>query len=148
MANVRRSRTLAAPPEEVWRTVGDLYQLARWWPKVMRVEAVDDGCFTEVLQTDRGRGVRADWVLLETAPGERWRAAQEVAGTPFENVLRGAEKAVALEPADAGGTLVTIELDRRLRGLSRFGGIFLRRASSLQIDAALDTLEGIYGAGA
>ncbi len=147
MATVRRSRSLAAPPDDVWRTVGDLHQLARWWPKVLRVEGVHDGHFTEVLQTDRGRDVRADWVVLETQPGEHWRAAQELAGTPFENVLAQAEKAVELEPTDAGGTIVTIELRRRLRGLSRFGGMFLRRASRLQIDAALDTLEGTYGTG-
>ena len=147
MATVRRSRPLAAPPDDVWRTVGDLHQLARWWPKVLRVEGVHDGHFTEVLQTDRGRDVRADWILLETQPGAHWRASQELAGTPFENVLAEAEKAVELEPTETGGTLVTIELRRRLRGLSRLGGFFLRRANTLQVDAALDTLEGTYGAG-
>jgi uncharacterized protein YndB with AHSA1/START domain len=147
MATVRRSRPLAAPPDDVWRTVGDLHQLARWWPKVLRVEAVHDGRFTEVLQTDRGRDVRADWVIVESEPGARWRAAQELAGTPFENVLAAAEKAVELEPSGAGGTIVTIELRRRLRGLSRLGGMFLRRASAMQLDAALDTLEGTYGSG-
>ena len=147
MATVRRSRPLAAPPDDVWRTVGDLHQLARWWPKVLRVEAVHDGHFTEVLQTDRGRDVRADWVLIESDPGTGWRASQEVAGTPFENVLAASEKAVELELTEAGGTLVTIELRRRLRGLSRLGGFFLRRANALQVDAALDTLEGTYGAG-
>jgi len=146
MATVRRSRVLAARPEAVWRTVGDLYQLARWWPKVLRVEGVEDGRFTEVLQTDRGRDVRADWVLLETVPGERWHAAQELAGTPFEKVLSRAEKAVTLE-AEGEGTRVTLELQRRLRGLSRLGGVFLRRASALQVDAALDTLEERYGTG-
>ena len=146
MATVRRSRLLAAPPGTVWRTTGDLYQLARWWPKVLRVEAVEDGRFTEVLQTDRGRDVRADWTLVETVPGERWRASQEVAGTPFEKVLVRAEKAVTLE-AVGEGTRVTLELQRRLRGLSRLGGMFLRRASALQIDAALDTLEELYGTG-
>lgn len=146
MATVRRTRLLAAPPETVWRTVGDLHQLARWWPKVLRVEGVHDGRFTEVLQTDRGRDVRADWVLVETVPGERWRATQEIAGTPFEKVLGAAAKAVELEASESG-TLVTVELQRRLRGLSRLGGVFLRRATSLQIEAALDSLEGTHGAG-
>ncbi len=146
MATVRRTRLLADPPEAVWRTVGDLYQLARWWPKVLRVEAVGDGRFTEVLQTDRGRDVRADWVLVETVPGERWRASQELEGTPFEKVLGAAAKAVAIEPAGEG-TQVTLELERRLRGLSRLGGMFLRRATALQIDAALDTLEETHGTG-
>ncbi len=146
MATVRRTRLLAAPPDAVWRTVGDLHQLARWWPKVLRVEGVQDGRFTEVLQTDRGRDVRADWVLVETVPGERWRATQELEGTPFEQVLGAAAKAVTLEPA-GDGTRVTVELQRRLRGLSRLGGVFLRRATSLQIEAALDTLEEAHGTG-
>ncbi len=146
MATVRRTRLLADPPDAVWRTVGDLYQLARWWPKVLRVEAVRDGRFTEVLQTERGRDVRADWVLVETVPGERWRASQELEGTPFEKVLGAAAKGVAIEPS-GNGTQVTLELERRLRGLSRLGGMFLRRATALQVDAALDTLEETHGAG-
>jgi uncharacterized protein YndB with AHSA1/START domain len=146
VATVRRTRLLADPPDAVWRTVGDLHQLARWWPKVLRVEAVYDGRFTEVLQTDRGRDVRADWVLTETVPGERWSASQELEGTPFEKVLGAAAKSVALEPAGEG-TQITIELERRLRGLSRLGGMFLRRATSLQVEAALDTLEGTHGTG-
>lgn len=145
MATVRRSRVLAAPPEAVWRTVGDLHQLARWWPKVLRVEAVRDGRFTEVLQTERGRDVRADWTLAETVPGERWRAEQDVEGTPFERVLRSSARSVALEPVPEG-TRVTIVLERRLRGISSLGGVFLRRASAVQIDAALDNLQGTHGA--
>jgi uncharacterized protein YndB with AHSA1/START domain len=140
----RRSRALAAQPEEVWRTAGDPRQLARWWPKVVRVEAFAEGRFTEVLQTERGRDMRADWVLVEEMPGERWCAAQELEGTPFERVLSQARKSVQLQPA-GDGTLVTLELRRRMRGLSRLGGIFLRKASSMQLDSALDALESIYG---
>ena len=85
MATVRRTRLLADPPDAVWRTVGDLYQLPRWWPKVLRVEAVADGRFTEVLQTERGRDVRADWVAhrdgarraLAGEPGARGDAVRE-----------------------------------------------------------------------
>jgi uncharacterized protein YndB with AHSA1/START domain len=144
MAVVRRSRTLAAAPEQLWRTVGDPYQLARWWPKVLRVEAVEGGRFTEVLQTDRGRDVRADWRVEEVVDHVRWSAAQEVDGTPFERVIASARKSVELAPAD-GGTTVTIALDRRLRGLSRLGGVFLRRAGTIQLDAALDALEQAHG---
>ena len=93
-----------------------------------------------------GRDVRADWVLVETVPGERWKAAQELEGTPFEKVLGAASKAVTLAPS-GDGTQVTIELERRLRGLSRLGGMFLRRATTTQVEAALDTLEGTHGAG-
>lgn len=144
MATTRRSRALAAPPQTVWRTAGDPGQLARWWPKVVRVEALEGGRFTELLRTGRGRDMRADWVLVEEVPGERWRAVQELEGTPFERVLSRAEKSVSLQPAGEG-TLVTLELRRRMRGLSRLGGVFLRKASGLQLDSALDALESRFG---
>ncbi len=146
MPKVRRSRPLAAAPDEVWRTVGDPHQLARWWPRVLRVEAVRGERFTEVLQTDRGRDVRADWTFTDLAPGERWRAQQELEGTPFANALKHAEKAVELQPAGAGGTIVTVELDRRMAGAYRMSGPFMKRASARQIDTALDTLEDLFGA--
>ena len=37
---VRRSRTVAAPVDDVWRIVRDPYHLPRWWPKTQRVEGV------------------------------------------------------------------------------------------------------------
>jgi uncharacterized protein YndB with AHSA1/START domain len=146
MATIRRTRMLAAPPEAVWGTVGDLHGLARWWPKVLRVEQVGGERFTEVLQTDRGRDVRADFTLLEHTAPEGWEARQDVEGTPFEGVLSGARKAVRLQPLGEDGTLVTLTLERRLRGVSRFGGFLMRGATRRQADAALDNLEEIHGA--
>jgi uncharacterized protein YndB with AHSA1/START domain len=146
MSTATRSRHLAAPPKEVWRTVGDPHQLARWWPKVLRVEGVADGRFTEVLQTEKGRDVRADFVVLETRRAELWRISQEVEGTPFEGILEGAETEIALQPVGEDGTLITLTLRRRLKGVARFGGFLMRRATTRQVDLALDNLEGIHGA--
>src|SRR5918996_92830 len=99
MATVRRSRTLRASPQELWRIVGDAHHLPRWWPRVTRVEAVDDDSFTEVLRTERGKPVRADFrVVSSDAPSLRsW--AQQVAGTPFERILARSETEIRLEPA-------------------------------------------------
>lgn len=146
MPTATRSRHLAAPPKEVWRTVGDPHQLARWWPKVLCVEGVADGRFTEVLQTEKGRDVRADFVVLETRRAELWRISQEVEGTPFEGILEGAETEIALQPVGQDGTLITLTLRRRLKGVARFGGFLMRRATTRQVDLALDNLEGIHGA--
>jgi uncharacterized protein YndB with AHSA1/START domain len=138
----RRSRTIAASPEEIWRVVADAHHLPRWWPRVTRVEAVDDEVFTLVLATDKGRGVRADYRVLESdAPRLRaWE--QEVAGTPFEGILARARTEVALEPV-ADVTQVTITLRQRMRGLARLGGFLIRRAGRRQLDEALDGLEAI-----
>jgi regulator of protease activity HflC (stomatin/prohibitin superfamily) len=65
MPTARRSRTLAAPPERVWGIVGDPHHLPRWWPRVTRVEAVTDEHFTEVLTTEDGRSLRADFRVVD-----------------------------------------------------------------------------------
>jgi len=136
-----RSRDLAAAPDAVWQVVGDPYHLPRWWPRVSRVEAVAGGRFTEVLQGTRsGRAVRADFRIEEKRRGELLRFSQEVAGSPFERVLREAETQIAIAPAGAG-TRVSLTLRQRLRGMSRLGGFLVRRATRKVLDEALDGLE-------
>src|SRR5918911_3652198 len=98
MPRTRRSRTIGATPEELWRTIGDPRHLPRWWPRVQRVEHVDGARFTEVLATDRGRPVRADFRVLETRAPQVRRFAQDIEGSPFERLLRAAETEIRLEP--------------------------------------------------
>jgi uncharacterized protein YndB with AHSA1/START domain len=141
----RRSRVVAAPPGVVWGTVGTPAQLPRWWPKVVRIEGAGDGGFTEVLGTERGRSVRADFVLLERRQGETLRWAQELEGTPFERILRAAETTVRVEAAGEGATRVTLEQRQRLRGAAALGGVLVRRATRRILDEALDALEEVHG---
>ncbi len=148
MPVVVRTRQLAAPPAAVWRTVGDPHQLARWWPKVLRVEGVTSGRFTQVMQTDRGRDVRADYALLETRAPALWHAEQEVEGTPFEGVLAASDTEITLQPVGEAQTLVTLTLRRRMKGAARLGGFLIRRATARVVESALDNLEGIHGRGA
>ena len=145
MPRVRRSRTIGATPEQVWRTVCDPRHLPRWWPRVQRVESVEGDRFTEVLQTDKGRSVRADFRVTESSAPEvrRWR--QEVEGSPFERLLRSAETEVRLEPDGDLGTRVTVTVRQRLRGFGAFGGFMVRRATRGQIDEALAGLERLHG---
>jgi uncharacterized protein YndB with AHSA1/START domain len=146
MPTTRRSRRLTAAPEDVWRVVGDPYHLPRWWPRVERVEAVAGDRFTELLRSARsGRGIRADFRVLERRRERLLRFEQELADSPFERVLTAAETEIALEPADAGGTRVQITLHQRLRGLSRLGGFLVRRATGRILDEALDGLEAALG---
>jgi len=158
----RRSRTIAAPVEQLWEIVCDPHHLPRWWPRVTRVEDVEDGAFTEVMTTRKGKVVRADFNLV--AADERARAitwAQRVEGTPFARLLSSAETEVRLVPlaaseppsgldavagAAAAATEVTLELRQTLTGFfPRFGGMMVRRAAAATLEEALDGLERISG---
>jgi uncharacterized protein YndB with AHSA1/START domain len=154
----RRSRTIAAPVEELWEVVRDPHHLPRWWPRVARVEDVEDDAFTEVMLTAKGKVVRADFNVV--APDDAARSlqwAQRLEGTPFARLLSSAETEVCLSPLAAQASLpsaqqgrlgpateVTIELRQALTGFfPRFGGFMVRRAAAATIDEALDGLERI-----
>jgi len=150
---VRRARTLGATPEEIWAIVGDAYHLPRWWPRVMRVEGVEGDAFTQVLRTDKGVPVRADFRVVESAAPTVRRWEQQLANTPFERILTASAVEVRLERAGGGGegegaeqgagTRVAITLAQRLRGLGLLGGFMVRSAGRKQLDGALDGLEAL-----
>ena len=144
MPTTRRSRVLEAPPDRVWRVVGDPHHLPRWWPKVRRVEAVGDSRFTQVMRTEKGRDVRADFRIAELEPPRRLRFEQDVEGTPFEGFLAESTTAIAAEPEGDAETRVTITTRHKLRGLARVGGgMMMRRATRKQLDEALEALGGV-----
>ncbi|HEY4451478.1 MAG TPA: SRPBCC family protein [Solirubrobacteraceae bacterium] len=152
MPRTRRTRTIAAPVQQVWEIVRDPHHLPRWWPRVERVEDVSADAFTEVMRTSKGRVVRADFERLRADEAERALSfCQRVEGTPFARVLRSAEtemrvSAVASpDPATiAEATAVTIEVRQALSGFfPRFGGFMVSRAAAATLDDALDGLERI-----
>ena len=145
MASVNGQIVLAATPESVWAQVTDPRQLSRWWPKVVRVELDGPDAFTEVLTTDKGRDVRADFVIAENDAPHRWRIVQELEETPFAAVLRAAQTTVELQPRPNDGTELSITLERKLRGLGRFGGPMMKRAAKRQLQEALIRLGEIHG---
>jgi uncharacterized protein YndB with AHSA1/START domain len=144
--NTRRTRAIAAPAQDIWEMIGDPHHLPRWWPRVARVEAVEQGAFTEVLASRRGRLVRADFRVVardEEALLLRW--SQQIEGTPFARLLASAETELQLEPAGRA-TNVTIELRQALHGLfPNLGASRVRRAARATLDEALDGLERIVG---
>jgi uncharacterized protein YndB with AHSA1/START domain len=131
----------------VWQTVADPHRLPRWWPRVQRVEGVDGRGFTEVLRSDKGAVVRADFrITARHKPGlVVW--SQDVAGTPFARLLRAAETRVRLTPAGDGSTEVELRLEQKLQGVSRLGGFLVRRAARRQLDAALAALVALHADG-
>ena len=143
MPTARRSRTVAAPPERVWGTVADPHHLPRWWPRVTRVEAVTDEHFTEVLATQDGRSLRADFRVVDSRAPERRAWEQELEGTPFERVFAAASTEVKLLP-EGDGTRVTVVVRQQVRGSARLGGFMVRRATGRLLDEALDALEALH----
>lgn len=142
MPTVTRSRTIAAPQQQLWELVSDPYHLPRWWPMVQRVEDVSEDAWTTVATSSRGRAVRFDWSRVYIDPPERivWR--QELEQTPFERFMRESVTGVILQSAGES-TKVELRIVRKLRGLARFGGIQMRRAVRRELDAALDGLQAV-----
>jgi len=144
MARVSRSRVFEVEPRRIWDLVSDPYSLPRWWPRVLRVEDVRGSGkrarWTTVLETERGTGVRADYRCVGATEGERYTWEQEVAGTPFERILRRSSMEVGVG-TDAAGTRVTLTSDESLRGLSRLGATMMRGASRRRLEEALDGID-------
>lgn len=136
---------IAAERERVWDLVSDPHSLPRWWPRAQRVEDVRGGegkraHWTTVLQTERGSAVRADYRCTASTTGERYAWEQQLAGTPFDRILRVSKLEIGLAPGD-GSTAVTLTSEESLRGLSRLGSSMMRGASRRRLDEALDGIE-------
>jgi uncharacterized protein YndB with AHSA1/START domain len=140
------SRTLAVDQQQLWELIADPHHFPRWWPGVIRMEAVSEDRFTQVFKTKRGRPVRIDFHIVASDPPRLRAWEQEITGTPFERVLNELVIEVALQPAGEG-TEVTISQQQKLRGYSRTGGFMLRRATRKRLSEALDGLERISGPG-
>jgi uncharacterized protein YndB with AHSA1/START domain len=143
---------IAADRDAVWRVISDPHHLPRWWPKVTRVENVDEHergagtTWTEVLETASGKGVRAGFRCRRARALDEYEWEQNIEDTPFAKVFKTSVTTVSLDDADEG-TRVTLQLDQEMRGLSVLGGFMIKRASRDQLDAALVGLERAMGEG-
>ncbi len=152
MPRSARSRVVAAEPHEAWSLISDPHHLPRWWPRVARVESVTEDAFTEILRTQRGRDVRADFHALQRDDqAMRLRWAQQVDGTPFAKVLRSAETELSVKAIALGGQAgapraeVGIVVSQSLRGLlANIGAPLMKRASARIVEEALDRLEELF----
>jgi uncharacterized protein YndB with AHSA1/START domain len=150
VSSAKRTRVLSAPVAEVWKVLEDPYQMPRWWPRVERMEGVQEDRFTMVFVSKRGRTVRADFRLLASeAPDAEYPSAhrtwtQELEGTPFERVLQESITEILVEPVPEG-TRVTLAQRQKLKGYTRIGALSMRGATIKKLDEALDGLARIVG---
>jgi uncharacterized protein YndB with AHSA1/START domain len=146
VARVTRTRTVEAPPGDVWKLISDPYNLPRWWPRTSRVENVEAKAggrrarWTKVLETAEGRGVRADYRCLSSAERERYVWEQELEGTPFERHLKASRVEIGLRERE-GGTEVSLTEEQSLKGMSKLGSPLMRRARGDVLEEALDGIE-------
>jgi uncharacterized protein YndB with AHSA1/START domain len=143
---VRRERTVAADPAEVWSVVSDPARLPQWWPGVTRVEEATPEAWTNVLTSPKGKTVRADYTRLEADEQRRvvWR--HEVEESPFERILARSTTEIVLAPA-AEGTRVEIAVSHQPRGWARLSPFQLRAAATTQVQGALENLGRLLGSG-
>src|SRR3954451_20929876 len=116
MPTARRNAVVPAPPAVVWQTVADPHKLPSWWTRVERVEGVSGSGFTEVLRSDRGAQVRADFRIGQRNRPRVITWKQDLEGTPFAKLLSRAETTVTLEADADGATRVELRLEQRLQG--------------------------------
>lgn len=147
MPRVTRRRTVEAPVPEVWKLVSDPYALPRWWPRVSRVEDVDArqggrrSQWTKVLETQHGRGVRADYRCISAAEPERYVWEQQLEGSPFAKHLKESTVEIELHAGGAAETRVVMTSVQTMRGMSRLGGWLMRKGQRDILDSALDGIE-------
>lgn len=146
MPRVSRSRMITAETGRIWDLVSDPHSLPRWWPRTVRVEDVrgapGETEWTSVLETERGKGVRADFRCTAASVGERYAWEQRIEGTPFERVLRAARVEIGMRPEGAG-TEVTLTSEEALRGISRLGATMMKGAARGRLDEALAAIERV-----
>ena len=147
MPRVTRRRTVEAPVPEVWKLVSDPYALPRWWPRVSRVEDVDArqagrrSQWTKVLETQHGRGVRADYRCVSSAEPERYVWEQQLENSPFAKHLKESRVEIELHAGGAEKTRVVMTSVQTMRGMSRLGGWLMRKGQRDILDSALDGME-------
>jgi Polyketide cyclase / dehydrase and lipid transport len=144
LAKTVRSGSVQATPQEIWAVVANPYHLQRWWPGVTRVENVRDGHFTEVIPTKRGKPVRLDFKIIDSAEFERRCWSQELLGTPFERLLHAWTTTIEIAP-DGDHSTVTITDHQQLRGSFRLGVVLQLRPARKRVSAALENLASLFG---
>ena len=146
LPETHRKVELALGADRVFEYLANPANLASWWPRVVRVEAVEGIpgqpglLWTSVVEADSGRRMRLDYELVEAEPGRRLVWEHRLEGTAFgahltrqatEVVLRGGEGEVELD----------LGLSGELRGAAKLAGPSLKSDQKKLLEAALERLQ-------
>jgi uncharacterized protein YndB with AHSA1/START domain len=140
---VRRETLVPERIDEVWRVVSDPGRLPDWWPGVTRVEGATALSWTTVLQSPKGKAVRADYTRVAASEPSSVSWSQELEGTPFERILVEAVTSVELA-SEQGGTRVALAIEQQPRGWARLAPFQFRAAGKRQVEGALEGLERLF----
>ncbi len=148
MPRVSRQLEVALPIGQVWDFISRPGNLAKWWPRIVRVEGLvgQPGTtglkWTSLLEADSGRRVRLDFEAVKAEPPTLFSWQQELADTQFEKHLRRQEYLVELE--DRGNsTGVELIAETELKGSARLAGLTLRKSQGQLLDRALSDLDHV-----
>lgn len=145
MPRVSRSLEVPVAIDSVWDFVSRPGNLARWWPRVIRVEGVVGQAgttglsWTSLLEADSGRRVRLDFQATTAEPPNAFGWIQELANTQFEKHLRRQEYMILLGDL-AGGTAVELVAETDLKGSAKLASLTLRKSQGRVLDRALNDL--------
>ena len=105
MADIDRSRTIAADPKEVWDVLADFGSISSWADNIDHSCILDHG--NEPIGTTRRVQIGRNTLVEEITEFEPTRArAYDVEGLPKR--LRRFNNRWSLQPADDGETIVTL----------------------------------------
>lgn len=144
----RVSRQLEVPLAigQVWNFISRPENLARWWPRIVRIEGLagqpgTSGLkWTSLLEADSGRRLRLDFEAVRVESPSLFSWQQELADTQFEKHLRRQEYLIQLE--DRGdSTGIDLIAETELKGSARLAGLTLRKSQGQLLDRALSELE-------
>lgn len=139
--NLVITRTIAAPPADVWAVVSDYPRDPEWRTGVSVMDASGPtalGVATHEVLRLLGRTYVNDAVIDSVEPGRRL-AWHTVAGAE----VRGSR---TVEAAD-GGCRVTLEVVATPHGVERLAAPLLRRVLAGNLRGDLDRLAAVLGAG-
>jgi hypothetical protein len=66
MAEVRETKKVATPPDDLWEKVGDFHGMHKWFPGMQPTESINDG---KARKFDMGTSVLIEELVDQ---GERW----------------------------------------------------------------------------